>query len=281
MEVKKPVSIVEGLIKAGIKKDNLTILNSLILGFLAGAFIALGGLVAIRVVASLPKDIWGSIGRLFFAGVFPVGLIMIIFTGSELATGNMTTQPLAWLNGDIKLKNVFKNWIFVFIGNLIGSLFVAYFFASISGILAVEPQASYIVNLANNKINLSWFEAFWRGVGCNWLVGIAIWMSFATESLIGKIAAVWWPIMTFVAIGFEHSIANSFFVPAGLFIGNSASYTGVTLNVGWHTFILKNLIPVTLGNIFGAVVFVALTGWYLYSYKSKKKSVKEKFKESA
>ncbi|HKL74690.1 MAG TPA: formate/nitrite transporter family protein [Halanaerobiales bacterium] len=281
MKVKKPEMIVEKLIKAGKKKDEITIVNSLILGFLAGAFIALGGLVAIRIVASLPKDIWGSMGRLFFAAVFPVGLIMIIFTGSELATGNMTTQPLAWLNGDIKLKNVFKNWFFVFLGNIIGSLFVAYFFACISGILGAEPQASYVVNLANNKINMTWIEAFWRGVGCNWLVGIAIWMSFATDRLIGKIFAVWWPIMTFVAIGFEHSIANTFFVPAGLFIGNTASYSGTVLNAGWQTFILKNLVPVTLGNIFGAVVFVSLTGWYLYSYKSHKRIVKEGFRESA
>lgn len=281
MKVKKPETIVKALIKAGKKKDKISIMDSLILGFLAGGFIALGGLVAIRVVAALPEEIWGSMGRLFFAGVFPVGLMMIIFTGSELATGNMTTQPLAWLNGDIKLKNVFKNWTFVFIGNVLGSLFVAYFFANISGVLGAEPQASYIVNLANNKINLNWFEAFWRGVGCNWLVGIAIWMSLATDKMIGKIMAVWWPIMTFVAIGFEHSIANAFFVPAGIFIGNSASYTGVVLNVGWQTFIIKNLIPVTLGNIFGAVVFVSLTSWYLYSYKTKKRVLKESLKESA
>lgn len=281
MKVKKPEIIVKALTKAGKKKDDISILNYLILGFLAGAFIALGGLLAIRVVAALPNDVWGSMSRLFFAGVFPVGLMMIIFTGSELATGNMTTQPLAWLNGDIKLRSVFKNWFFVFIGNVIGSLFVAYFFANISGILGAEPQASYIVNLANNKIDLNWFEAFWRGVGCNWLVGIAIWMSFATDNMIDKIMAVWWPIMTFVAIGFEHSIANTFFVPAGIFIGNSASYTGTILNVSWQTFILKNLIPVTLGNIFGAVVFVSLTGWYLYSYKSNEKVIKKSLKESA
>ena len=281
MKVKKPEKIVAALIEAANNKNKLSIANSLILGFLAGSFIALGGLLAIRVVAALPGEIWGSMGRLFFAGVFPVGLMMIIFTGSELATGNMTTQPLAWLNGDIRLKHVFKNWFFVFIGNVIGSLFVAYFFANISGILGVEPQASYIVNLANNKIDLNWFEAFWRGVGCNWLVGIAIWMSFATDSMIGKIVAVWWPIMSFVAIGFEHSIANSFFVPAGILIGNSASYSGTALTVGWPSFIMKNLIPVTLGNIFGAVVFVSLTGWYIYSYKNKKRIIKEGLKESA
>jgi len=268
MKVKEPKEVVKSLTKAAINKNKISILNCLILGFLAGAFIGLGGLVAIRAVAALPVEIWGSMGRLVLAGVFPVGLMMIVFTGSELATGNMSTQPLAWLNDKINLKGVFKNWTFVFIGNVIGSLFVAYFFGKITGILGAEPQASYIVNLANSKVDLSWGEAFWRGVGCNWLVGIAIWMSAATDNMIGKIMAIWWPIMTFVAIGFEHSIANSFFVPAGIFIGNSAAYTGTALSVNWQSFLVKNLIPVTIGNIVGAVVFVSLASWYIYSYNS-------------
>ena len=271
MKVKKPKIIVDLLIKAAKRKNKLSIINMLLLGFLAGAFVALGGLLAIRVVAFLPGEIWGSMTRLFFAGVFPVGLIMIVFTGSELATGNMTTQSLAWLNGDINLKGVLRNLLFVFIGNVIGSLFVAYFFAHISGLLSTGSQASYIVNLANNKVDLNWIEAFWRGVGCNWLVGIAIWMSLATDKMIGKIIAIWWPIMAFVAIGFEHSIANTFFVPAAIFIGNSSLSSGVVLNVSWQSFIMKNLIPVTLGNILGAVIFVSFTAWYVYSYKSAKK----------
>ena len=268
MKVKKPKVIVDLLIEAAKRKNKLSIVNMLLLGFLAGAFVALGGLLAIRVVAFLPGEIWGSMTRLFFAGVFPVGLIMIVFTGSELATGNMTTQSLACLNGDINLKGVLRNLLFVFIGNVIGSLFVAYFFAHISGLLSTGSQASYIVNLANNKVDLNWIEAFWRGVGCNWLVGIAIWMSLATDKMIGKIIAIWWPIMAFVAIGFEHSIANTFFVPAAIFIGNNSLSSGVVLNVSWQSFIMKNLIPVTFGNILGAVIFVSFTAWYVYSYKS-------------
>ena len=267
MKVKSPEEIVELLTNSGVKKANLSIINMLILGFLAGAFVAMGGLLAIRVGALLPSEIWGSMSRFFFAAVFPVGLIMIIMTGSELATGNMTTQPLAWFNGDIDFKGIIKNWFFVFVGNVLGSLFVAYFFAKTSGLLATGSAANYIVNIANTKVDINWLEAFWRGVGCNWLVGISIWMSFATERLVGKIIAVWWPIMAFVAIGFEHSIANTFFIPAGILIGNGSAYTGVNLTANYSSFIFNNLIPVTLGNIFGAVIFVSLTGWYVYSHK--------------
>lgn len=270
MKVKKPEAIVELLTTSGEKKANLSIINMLILGFLAGAFVAMGGLLAVRIGALLPGEIWGSMSRFLFAAVFPVGLIMIIITGSELATGNMTTQPLAWFNGNIKFGGILRNWFFVFVGNVIGSIFVAYFFAKMSGLLVIGPAANYIVDIANSKVDIGWTEAFWRGVGCNWLVGISIWMSVATDRLVGKIVAVWWPIMAFVAIGFEHSIANTFFIPAGIFVGNTAGYTGTVLNAGWNTFIINNLIPVTLGNILGAVIFVSLTGWYLFSDTTQK-----------
>lgn len=281
MKVNSPEKIVKLLTDAGIKKDKKSTINLLILGFLAGAFIAFGGLVAIKIASGLSDEIWGSISTLIFASLFPIGLIIIIFTGSELATGNMTTQPLAWFSGNINFKDVIKNWTLVFIANIIGSLFVAYFFAYLSGILTAGNQASYVVNLANSKVSLNWFEAFLRGVGCNWLVGLAIWFSFASDSILGKIAGIWWPIMTFVAIGFEHSIANAFFIPAGLIIGNSASYTGPILNASWSSFLMNNLIPVTLGNIIGAAVFVSLTSWYVYSNKSSKDINSTNLKESA
>ena len=274
IKVKKPGEIAQIITNAGKKKANLSVSKMLILGFLAGAFVAMGGLLAVRLTAGLSGEIWGSIGSFIFAAVFPVGLIMIVLTGTELATGNMSIQPISYLNGDIELYSDYKNWIVVFIGNVLGSIFVAFFFAKVSGLLTSETLSSGIVNITNAKVSLSWAQAFWRGVGCNWLVGIAIWMSLATDNMMGKILAIWWPIMAFVALGFEHSIANTFFVPAGIFIGNGASYTGPALEAGWSSFLMNNLVPVTLGNIVGAVVFISLFGYFIYLRSNKDNSAK-------
>ena len=275
IKVKKPGEIANRLTDSGKKKAGMSIDKMLILGFLAGAFVAMGGLLALRLSSGLSANGWGSIASFLFAAVFPVGLIMIVFTGSELATGNMTTQPIAFFDGKIELKGVIKNWFFVFVGNVLGSLFVAYFFGKVSGLLMSETVAGNVVNIANAKVSLSWTTAFWRGVGCNWLVGIAIWMALATDNLMGKVTAIWWPIMAFVALGFEHSIANTFFVPAGIYISKASTYVGPALDANWSSFIINNLIPVTLGNIVGAGVFVALVGWYVFLREERSEDIEK------
>ncbi len=270
MEFKSPEMIGKMVAKAGIKKANLTPVNLLLLGFLAGAFIAFGGLLAIMVTAGISAEIWGSMTKFVFAGLFPLGLILVIIAGAELATGNMMTQPMALLNGNIKVTGLLRNWFLVYIGNFIGSIFVAYFLVYLTGLVSAEPWTSFVVNTANAKISLSWTQAFWRGVGCNWLVGLAIWMSLATDNVSGKIFAIWWPIMGFVAIGFEHSIANTFFIPLGILTGSAPGYLGPMLEAGWSSFVFNNLIPVTLGNIIGAGLFVSLIYWFTYLKRSEK-----------
>jgi formate transporter len=271
MSIRKGEEIIKFLGEIGVKKATMSIKKLILLGFLAGVFIAFGGLLAIMVSGDLPLEIWGSIKKLIFAAVFPVGLILVVIAGAELATGNMMIQPLAFLNGNIKLSGVYRNWFYVYIGNVIGSLFVAYLLAYMSGLISSEPFMSYVVNIANAKCNLSWMEAFLRGLGCNWLVGLACWMAFSTDTFGGKVMALWWPVMTFVAVGFEHSIANAFFVPLGLFAGSSATYVGPQLTATWLSFLLNNLIPVTLGNIAGATIFVSLFYWYIFKKEDKEK----------
>ena len=160
-----------------------------------------------------------------------------------------------------------KNWFFVYIGNFIGALIVAYFLAHQSGLFSGTPWHEYIGKIASAKCSLSWEQAFLRGVGCNWLVCLAVWMAMSSDSVIGKVWAIWWPIMAFVTLGYEHSVANMFFIPTGIFEG--ATYAGTGLSVTWADFITNNLIPVTLGNILGAAVFVSGAYWYVYMKDAK------------
>jgi formate/nitrite transporter len=280
-----PKDIAEGMINLGRTKAELPIISELLLGFLAGSYIAFGGFLAIRTAGNLPEQ-FGSLQKLLFGAVFPLGLILVIIAGAELVTGNMMTQPIAYFDKKISLKNLLKNWTFVYLGNFIGALFFAYFLAyktgivmeavKVGGVSKAFPWAVYAVKIANAKVNLSWGEAFLRGIGCNWLVALAVWMAYSADDIIGKIFAIWWPIMGFVAMGFEHSVANMFFIPLGIYVGQDPIYinfvnsaegvllSAPTLKADWFTFIVNNLIPVTLGNIIGAGIFVAAIYWYVY-----------------
>ncbi|MFZ5755085.1 MAG: formate/nitrite transporter family protein [Bacillota bacterium] len=286
MAFKSPNDIAMGMVQVGVKKAALSVKKMLILGFLAGAYIALGGFLAVRVGGAVPNDVWGSLQKFIFAGVFPVGLMMVIIAGAELVTGNFMTQPIAFLDRKIGISGVIKSWTFVYLGNFIGSIFVAFVLSYLTGLIMEPvkagdvvtkmPWAAYIVKVANAKTALTWWEAFWRAVGCNWMVVLAVWMAFSAEDIVGKIFAIWWPIMAFVAIGFEHSVANMFFIPLGIFAGSDPTYVAFTqtaqgiaaqapvLKATWETFFLNNLIPVTLGNIVGAGLFVAMVYWYVY-----------------
>ena len=261
MGFKKPAEIAQSSIAAGTAKTLISPDKLLLLGFLAGAYIAFGGLLAIAVGKGVNVETLGpGIAKLLFAGVFPVGLMLVVIGGSELFTGNCLLPPMAALKGDAQWNGVFKNWIWVYIGNFIGSVFVAYFFASATGLFGAEPYHTAVMKIAEAKVNLGWMKLFWRAVGCNWLVCLAVWLSIAAEDIIGKIFAMWFPIMAFVAIGFEHSVANMFFIPTGMFAG---------ANVTLGQFLFSNLLPVTLGNIAGGLVFVAGIYHYLYVKDSK------------
>jgi formate/nitrite transporter len=197
--------------------------------------------------------------KFVFGAVFPVGLIIVVIAGSELFTGNVMFMTLGVLDGTASAGGLAKNWVISWIFNFVGALFVAYVLAFMGGIVPADPTnaiAAKAIAVSEGKVKLDFMTAMIRGIGCNWLVCLAVWLANASDDVIGKIVGIWFPIMAFVCIGFEHSVANMFFIPLGLFLGAK----GVT----WSTIIVGNLIPVTIGNIIGGAIFVACIYWYTY-----------------
>lgn len=239
-------------VDAGIKKAKYGPGALLVLGFLAGAFIALGFMLDIRVTADMPKA-WGTFSTFIGAAVFPVGLMLVVIAGGELLTGNMMTLPIAWLAKKVSFGQLLNNWFWVLIGNFIGSLFVAYFLGHMTGYLEHGPALLKTVAIAKAKLGDSFSEAFFSAIGCNWLVVLAVWMAYGAQTIGGKILAIWFPIMAFVAIGFQHVVANMFVIPAAIFAGYFT----------WGDW-FGNFVPVLLGNIVGAFLFVSLAYWYTY-----------------
>jgi len=240
----------------GEKKTGMTWNKLMVLGFLAGAYIGFGGFLAIIAAAGdpWPKELAG-LQRLVFGAVFPVGLMLVVIGGAELFTGNCMLPTIACLNNKGNWRGLVRNWTGSYIGNFIGGIFVAYFLGIGTGLLLKDPWMSYTVQIAQAKCNLSLTQAFLRGVGCNWLVCLAIWLALGSDNIIGKIFAIQFPVMAFVALGFEHSVANMFFVPAGMFITNK---------ITWGMFLFNNLLPVTVGNIVGGAFFVGMLYYYVH-----------------
>lgn len=252
MAYNKPQQIAETTVENGIKKAHNPLASVLILGFLAGAFIALGFLLDIRVIASAPKE-WGSFATFVGAALFPVGLILVLLAGGELLTGNMMAVPLARMAKRITTGEMIKNIILITISNFLGAIFVAYFFGHVVGLTAEGPYLEKLVEMAGHKIDDSFLQAFISGIGCNWLVALAVWLSYGADNFSGKILGIWFPTMAFVAIGFQHVVANMFLIPAAIFEGHFS----------WGEY-LMNFIPVWLGNLTGGAVFVAAAYWTAY-----------------
>jgi len=256
MAFKSPTEIAEAASAIGRAKTKAGWGKLLILGFLAGAYIAFGSQLAVTAAAGAPwPEQLPGIQKLIFGAVFPVGLMLVVIGGSELFTGNCMLPTIACLKGEGKWVGLLRNWVASYVGNFIGAVFCAYFLAVATGLLLKTPWIEYITGIAQAKCALSFGEAFWRGVGCNWLVCLAVWLAIGSDDIVGKVFGIQFPIMAFVALGFEHSVANMFFIPAAIFA------TGA---VTWPAFLLNNLLPVTLGNIVGGVVFVAGIYWWVY-----------------
>ncbi len=262
MTAREPQEMAQVAAETGAKKTKRTWDRVLVSSFLAGAYISFGALVAITVSSGLDPETWGTLPTLFMGAAFTLGLVLVLIAGSDLATGNMMLVPLGAMRGKIGIGDVARNLTLVLLGNLIGALFVAFFLAvqtDVIGTAASEgnPLLTYerLATIAEGKTNHSAWETFLRGVGCNWLVCVAVWMSLAATSVSGKILAIFFPIMAFVAMGFDHVVANMFFIPAGIF----ADVPGV----GWDD-ALWNWLLAGLGNLVGAVVFVSSSYWYLF-----------------
>src|SRR3954470_7436955 len=256
MAFKDPQAIAIAGIETGAKKAILSADKMIVAGFLAGAYIAFAGLLAIIVSAGLDPATWGGLITLFTGSVFALGLILVIIAGSELLTGNMALLPMAILGRQANLGRVGVSLLFVTIGNLVGSLFVAYFLAVKTGVVTADAPLKRLTAIATlkGKTESDW-QIFLRAVGCNWLVCLAVWMALGAEDIGGKVLAIFFPIMGFVALGFDHVVANMFFLPAAIF----AHVPGID----WGDAI-KNWVFAFLGNLVGAGIFVATSYWYLY-----------------
>jgi len=255
MAYNKPQQIAEVTVENGIKKARNPLSTVLILGFLGGAFISLGFLLDIRVIASAPAE-WGSFAGFIGASIFPLGLILVLLAGGELLTGNMMAVPLAFIARKITFWETLKNLILITLSNLAGALFVAYFFGHIVGLTADGAYLDKLVSIAEHKIDDTFLQAFISGIGCNWLVALAVWLSYGADNFSGKILGIWFPTMAFVAIGFQHVVANMFLIPAAIFEGHFT----------WYQY-LMNFIPVWLGNLVGGAIFVGAAYWAAYLRK--------------
>ncbi|WP_110670474.1 formate/nitrite transporter family protein [Salinicola halophilus] len=232
-------------VSAGYKKSRTPLGALLILGFLAGAFIAIGFLLDIRVTATMPAE-WGGLRTFIGASVFPIGLVLTLIAGGELLTGNMMTLPMALFSRRIGAGALIKNWGLVTLANFAGSLAVAYGFGHFLG-LAEGDFLATTVSIAQHKVQADFWHALVSGIGCNWLVCLAVWLGYASKDVAGKIFGIWFPVMAFVAIGFQHVVANMFVVPAAIFTGA----------VTWGEY-LPNFIAVFIGNAIGGALFVGL-----------------------
>mgnify|MGYP001572186607 CR=1 FL=1 len=255
--------------QVGMRKAQMPALTMFVLAILAGAFIALGALFATTVAAGTSGTMPYGVVRLLVGLVFSVGLILVIVGGAELFTGN-NLIVMAWASGEVGTLSLLRNWLIVYIGNFVGSIGTAVlmFFAKqyTFGGGAVGVAA---LSTANSKVQLGFVQAIALGILCNTLVCLAVWMSFSARSTIDRIAAIVFPISTFVAAGFEHSIANMYFIPIGLLIKEFdpafAAGTGMDLSsLTWLNFLWGNLVPVTIGNIIGGGFLVAAVYWFVF-----------------
>ena len=246
-----PAEIAEKVVEAGEKKTRLSIFHMILLGIFAGAFIALAG------VAATFANVYA--GKLAGACVFPCGLAMVVIAGSELFTGN-NLIILSVLEKRSTVLGMLKNWVSVYLGNLIGSLIVVCL-AVYGGVFSNQEVAGALVTAAAGKAGLAFSDALLKGILCNFLV----WMSFGPKTVEGKILAVFFPIMAFVISGFEHSVANMFYLPAGLLTAARYGLEAPGLTLG--NALLHNLLPVTVGNLIGGVV-LAGCGYYA-AYRKK------------
>lgn len=266
-----PREIAAKIEKVAVSKSTNDPLRVFALAVLAGAFIAFGAALYTLVTYDA-AGVAAGIMRLLGGLVFCLGLILVVVAGAELFTGN-NLIVMAYVDGKVSLRQLLQNWGIVYVGNFAGAVGVVVLIY-LSGHWQIGDGAvgAKAIAIANAKVNLDWMQAFTRGILCNILVCLAVWLCFAGRSVVDKVFAILFPITAFVALGFEHSVANMFFIPAGMVAQTQPELVqhlaGTSLeNLTITGFICNNLIPVTLGNIIGGSVFVGLFYWFIYLRK--------------
>ena len=268
-----PAEIAKNYINIGKGKVNTPVSKMFLLAMMAGMFIAMAGVGAGTASCTIEN---ASAAKLVGAAVFPGGLAMVLIAGSELFTGN-TLLLIPLMKKEVNIAGVLKNWVVVYLGNLVGSMLVAAIcvwggqLGLFNNALAVSAMSTAVA-----KCSMPFMQALIKGIGCNFLVCIAVWMSFGAKDIAGKFFALYLPILIFVVAGFEHSVANMYYISVGLFAKTNPAYVEAAAAAGkdlsaltWGNMFIANLLPVTIGNIIGGGVLVGLTYWFVYLRKSK------------
>jgi len=264
-----PVEMARKAEQVGVVKASMSTANTFALSVLAGAFIALGAIFATTVTAG-GGDVPFGVLRLLGGLAFSLGLILVVVAGAELFTGN-NLIVMAWASGRVRTVQVARNWAIVYVGNFVGAIATA-------GIVFVGKQYEFgdgaigvqALSIAASKTSLGFVQAIALGALCNGLVCLAVWLCYSARSTTDKILSIVPPIAAFVAAGFEHSVANMFFIPMGLlvksdeeFLSEQSALPSLT-NLTWDRFVTANLLPVTIGNIVGGALMVGAIYWLVY-----------------
>ena len=255
-----PAEIARMYLNVGAAKTRLTVLKMLMLSVFAGMFIAMGAFASSVASCGVQPP---AVSRLLGAVVFPIGLMMVIVAGAELFTGNcLIIMPV--LSRRASVLGMLYNWIIVYMGNFIGSMLVAcaVVYAGSLKLYADDALLKSVITMATTKVTMPFLSAFIRGILCNAMVCTAVWVSFASKDIVGKVCTLYLPILLFVLCGFEHCVANMYFVPAGIIA--AAHYGMEAQGLSWLSFLTGNLLPVTLGNIVGGTVIVGCGYWLAY-----------------
>jgi len=270
-----PAEILEVTVQKGITKASTPVWKLLCLGFLAGVFIAFASEGSNMAAFGLfAKSETYGLGKFVAGLIFPVGLILVLLAGAELFTGNNLIIA-AVLEKKVSFSAMIKNWLAVYIGNFIGSVFISFLIVK-SGQLSSGASllGGITIKIAYGKVSLSFVQAVFLGIMCNWLVCLAVWLCYGAKDMTGKMLAAFFPIWLFITSGFEHSVANMYYIPAGIFSKSVSAYAAASglsaealSNINWANFFIKNLMPVTLGNIIGGAFFVGMFYWICYKKK--------------
>ena len=255
--------------QVGVAKASLGAEKLLALGVLAGAFIAMGAVFATTVTAG-GSDLAYGVGRLLAGLAFSLGLILVVVAGAELFTGN-NLVVMAWASGRVATRRLLWTWTLVYLGNFAGAIATA-------GLMYATRQYRFgggvvgeqVLTIAAAKTGLGFVQAIALGAFCNALVCLAVWLTYSARTTADKILAIIPPITAFVASGFEHSVANMYFIPIGLLVRQDSSWLASASalpdlwDLTWGAFFVDNLIPVTIGNLIGGTVMVAALYWFVY-----------------
>ncbi|MDE5662621.1 MAG: formate/nitrite transporter family protein [Muribaculaceae bacterium] len=260
MKIKSPVEMLAASIEvARVKVDN-TVAHPwrlFVAAVAAGVFIAMGGILSLTVGFGMPGVAAANpaVAKLLAGCMFPIGLILVVVLGAELFTGNNAMLVPAYMQRHYGVGAVLANWTLVYLGNFVGALGFTWLLVYLPGLTAADPWHAAICSIGEAKISMPWFTVLLKGIGANWFVCLGVWLALAGGSLLEKAFGCWLPVMAFVALGYEHCIANMFYLPLAMMEGAAVPVADAL----WC-----NLLPATIGNIIGGAIFVGMLHWYLH-----------------